>query len=233
MLAALFLLTLCFSVPHRVRSESIGWYFKPAKDNVQPQCCPEASGFAKENGAIYLGNPDEKKIYLTFDAGYENGNVEKILNVLKEQNVPGAFFILPQIAKENTELVKRMKDEGHLVCNHTKSHRNMSGVTDFETFKAELCGLEDVVREKCGFEVDKYYRPPEGTFSPKLNLEMANRTRIQDGFLEVSHMDRLGRKQTNAARQGSFSLWNHACITAASHCFTRRQAQTPQLSKAL
>ena len=76
MLAALFLLTLCFSVPHRVRSESIGWYFKPAKDNVQPQCCPEASGFAKENGAIYLGNPDEKKIYLTFDAGYENGNVE-------------------------------------------------------------------------------------------------------------------------------------------------------------
>ncbi len=188
MLAALFLLTLCFSVPHRVRSESIGWYFKPAKDNVQPQCCPEASGFAKENGAIYLGNPDEKKIYLTFDAGYENGNVEKILNVLKEQNVPGAFFILPQIAKENTGLVKRMKDEGHLVCNHTKSHRNMSGVTDFETFKAELCGLEDIVREKCGFEVDKYYRPPEGTFS-KLNLEMANKLGYKTVFWSLAYAD--------------------------------------------
>ena len=113
---------LCFSLS-AAAATSYSWYFKPASGHAVPEVIPEASSFIGNHAVIYLGSPEEKRVYLTFDAGYENGNVEKILNVLKEKNVPGAFFILPQLARENTALVLRMHDEGHLVCNHTKTHR--------------------------------------------------------------------------------------------------------------
>ena len=73
-------------------------------------------------------------IYLTFDAGYENGNIEKILDTMKKHNVNGAFFILENLITRNTDLVKRMSAEGHTVCNHTARHRDMT--------KAELVKVE-------------------------------------------------------------------------------------------
>lgn len=121
---------------------SFSWYFKPSGNHEQPEVTPEAKSFIDKYDTIYLGDEKSNKIYLTFDAGYENGNVEKILDVLKEKNVQGAFFILPHLVECNTDLVIRMKNEGHLVCNHTLSHKNMSKVTDFENFSSELTDLE-------------------------------------------------------------------------------------------
>ena len=74
----------------------------------------------------------DKVLYLTFDAGYENGNVERILDVLHEESVPGAFFLLDNIIIKNTDLVKRMASEGHLVCNHTKNHKDLTKCTSDE-----------------------------------------------------------------------------------------------------
>ncbi len=186
-------LTLCFSVPH-LKSKAQNWYFKPASDEKQPICCPEQAVFAKENGCIFLGNADEKRIYLTFDAGYENGNVEKILDVLKAENVPGAFFVLPQIIRENTYLIQRMKSEGHLICNHSRFHRNMSKVTDFEKFKEELLSAEQVLFDVTGYEMDKFYRPPEGAFSRE-NLEFANRMGYKTVFWSLAYADWDDKKQ--------------------------------------
>ena len=185
-LTALVLSPVCFA-------QSYSWYFKPTKDFSQPQCIPEAS-FVDKYNTIYLGHPEKKKVYLTFDAGYENGNVEKILNILKKQEVPAAFFVLPQIVKEHTDLIERMHEEGHLVCNHTKTHRNMSKVTDFETFKAELCGAEEVFREATGREMDKFYRPPEGSFSEQ-NLEFADKLGYTTVFWSLAYADWDDAKQ--------------------------------------
>lgn len=175
-------------------AQEYSWYFKPASGHAVPEVIPEAAGFIGKHAVIYLGSPEEKRVYLTFDAGYENGNVEKILDVLKEKNVPGAFFILPQLAKENTELVRRMRDEGHLICNHTKTHRNMSKITDFETFRSELCAAEDILREHTGLEMDKFYRPPEGRFSEQ-NLEFADRLGYTTVFWSLAYADWDNNKQ--------------------------------------
>ena len=180
-------------------TESYSWYFKPAIDHAIPEVIPEASGFIGNHAVIYLGSPEEKRVYLTFDAGYENGNVEKILDVLKEKNAPGAFFILPQLAKENTDLVRRMREEGHLICNHTKTHRNMSKITDFETFAAELQAAEDILLEYTGLEMDKFYRPPEGRFS-ELNLEFADRLGYTTVFWSLAYADWDNEKQLAPAR---------------------------------
>ena len=80
---------------------------------------------------------EKKVLYITFDCGYENGNVERILDTLKSENVCAAFFLLDNIIQKNTDLVTRMAEEGHLVCNHTKNHKNLCGET-YENIKKDI-----------------------------------------------------------------------------------------------
>lgn len=171
------------------------WYFKPAKDGVQPEIIPEASAYINNYKTIYMGDASSKKIYLTFDAGYENGNVEKILDVLKEKNVKGAFFVLPQLSKNNVDLLKRMKAEGHLVCNHTNTHRDMSK-TDKDTFTNELINAEKTFYDATGFKMDKFYRPPEGRFNEQ-NLKWAQELGYTTVFWSLAYADWDNEKQMN------------------------------------
>ena len=123
--------------------------------------------YEKDYGGFYIDdNADEnnKVINLTFDAGYENGNVEKILDILKTESVPAAFFLLDNIIIKNTNLVTRMEEEGHLVCNHTKNHKNLSFASENEISR-DLEALEMIYEEKCGKEMSKYFRFPEGNYS--------------------------------------------------------------------
>lgn len=162
------------------------WYCRHLSNGEIPPCPAEMS-FISEHGGIYLGDTDEKVIYLTFDAGYENGNIEKILNTMKEKEVTGAFFVLENIAKQNAELLRRMADEGHLICNHTARHKNMANVTDASEFKAEL----DALNEACdavGVKCAPFYRPPEGSFS-KRNLEVARELGYTTVFWSFAYAD--------------------------------------------
>ena len=103
------LAVFCGGVPAAAygSTEKIMWYYRPTKDHSRPTVL-DGSGMPDEYGALYLGAEDEKKIYLTFDAGYGNENVESILNTLKKHNATAAFFILPGIIKNSPELVMRM-----------------------------------------------------------------------------------------------------------------------------
>ena len=79
-----------------------------------------------EYNAYYAKDTDEKIIYLTFDAGYENGNTAPILDALKKHQTPATFFVVGTYVKENPDLIMRMKEEGHIVGNHTYHHKDMS-----------------------------------------------------------------------------------------------------------
>ncbi len=166
MLICCFLLILAISLG---ATNEIGWYFKKNNEHKQP-CLDKNLEFINNYNCYYLDKSHgddnaEKVIYLTFDAGYENGNIERILDILKEKNVHGAFFVLGHLIKSNTELVKRMREEGHLVCNHTYSHKNMAKVTDSAEFINELNKLEELYSNEIGDTMQKFYRPPEGCFS--------------------------------------------------------------------
>lgn len=158
-------MVLIFSLAISSSAECKSWYIK--RNGTKPPSPPPDIELIRENDGFYINDTleeGEKKIYLTFDAGYENGNLEKILDVLKAENVPAAFFILDNLIVKNTDLVIRMADEGHLVCNHTKRHKNLSNATDDEII-ADLTALEELYKEKTGREMDKYFRFPEGKYS--------------------------------------------------------------------
>ena len=145
--------------------ECLSWFLKRNR-NASP-CFPSEAEKIRELGAIYIdekADDNNKRIYLTFDAGYENGNIEKLLDILKSENIPAAFFLLDNIILKNTDLVIRMADEGHLVCNHTKNHRNLSRASDME-IENDLKALETIYEEKTGREMAKFFRFPRGEYS--------------------------------------------------------------------
>lgn len=138
--------------------------------------------------AAYLGNTGEKVIYLTFDAGYENGCTGKVLDALKKHNAPAAFFLVGHYIQENPDLVRRMVAEGHTVGNHTMRHPDMSKISEKTAFSKELSELEALYRETVGSEMPKYYRPPQGCYSQE-NLEMAQELGYKTVFWSLAYVD--------------------------------------------
>ena len=138
--------------------------------------------------AAYLGDPSQKVLYLTFDAGYENGSTEKILDILKEQQVSAAFFLVGNYIEKNADLVRRMEAEGHIVGNHTMHHKDMSKLTDEAAFAKELQDLEALYQETVGKPMPKYYRPPQGIYSQD-NLRLAQKLGYRTVFWSLAYVD--------------------------------------------
>ena len=142
----------------------------------------------KRYDAAYIGDTGEKVLYLTFDAGYENGCTEKILDTLKKHQVSAAFFLVGNYIQRNADLVRRMVEEGHTVGNHTMHHYDMSKISDKETFAKELRDLEALYKETTGQELTKYYRPPQGIYSED-NLKMAQELGYKTVFWSLAYVD--------------------------------------------
>ena len=138
--------------------------------------------------AAYLGDTTQPVIYLTFDAGYENGCTEQILDTLKKHQVPASFFLVGNYIEKNADLVRRMADEGHIVGNHTMHHPDMSKISDPAAFQKELEELENLYRDTTGREMPKYYRPPQGTYSRE-NLETAKSLGYKTVFWSLAYVD--------------------------------------------
>lgn len=138
--------------------------------------------------AAYLGNPQEKVLYLTFDAGYENGCTEPILDALKKHNAPAVFFLVGSYIRQHPDLVRRMVAEGHTVGNHTMHHYDMSKISDPAVFQKELGDVETLYQEAIGEPMKKYYRPPQGIYSEE-NLRQAKELGYKTVFWSLAYVD--------------------------------------------
>ena len=138
--------------------------------------------------AVYMGDPGEKKLFLTFDAGYENGCTAQILDTLKEHQVPAAFFLVGNYLEKEPDLVRRMVGEGHIVGNHTMHHPDMSKIADPQAFAKELSELEVLYEELVGHAMPKYYRPPQGCYS-EANLKQAKALGYKTVFWSLAYVD--------------------------------------------
>ena len=148
----------------------------------------------RQYDAAYLGDTREKVLYLTFDAGYENGCTEQVLDTLKKHQVSAAFFLVGNYIERNADLVRRTVEEGHIVGNHTMHHYDMSKLSQKETFSRELTDLEELFRQTTGKELPKFYRPPQGVYSQE-NLKMAKELGYKTVFWSLAYVDWLNDKQ--------------------------------------
>lgn len=162
----------------------------------RPQFTQEQTEAMDKYGCIYMGSDEEKYLYLTFDEGYENGQSEKILNVLKDKNVTAAFFITGDYFKGETALVDRMVYEGHTVGNHTMNHPCIPSLETKEKMEEELLSLDRAFYERYNRHM-KYFRPPEGAYC-NLSLAVAQNLGYTHVFWSFAYDDWYRDKQRGA-----------------------------------
>jgi len=147
-----------------------GWWFERKADHSQSTAWGYDTKYKfEQNNTFYVDKTvrdDDKVIYLTFDCGYENGYTDEILDTLKKHNAKAVFFVTQTYIRDATDLVLRMKEEGHLVGNHTVTHPNLAKCTTEKVVK-ELTDCANYMKEKTGYSMDPFMRPPEGAYSEK------------------------------------------------------------------
>ena len=136
---------------------------KRGENHERPDLGKKNMELFNKYGVLAIGNENSKNIYITFDLGYEAGYTESILDTLKSNNVKATFFITAHYLNTNTDLVKQMIEEGHIVGNHTVNHKVLPDISEKELEK-EIMDLHTILYEKTGYEM-KYIRPPKGEYS--------------------------------------------------------------------
>lgn len=153
-----------------------------------PPVANASQEYLRNFDALYVGDTNKKEIYITFDAGFENGNTERILDALKKHGVKATFFLVGNYFETQPKLVKRMAEEGHTIGNHTYSHPDMSKIGDIQSFQTELQKNEALYRDVLGSEMPKLYRPPQGKFCEE-NLKMAQQLWYSTVFWSLAYVD--------------------------------------------
>lgn len=154
----------------------------------QPPVANATAEYLAQFGGVYCMPSEEKTLYITFDAGFENGNTEKILDALQKHNVKATFFLVGNYFETQPDLVRRMVQEGHTVGNHTYSHPDMSKIADKESFRQELEKNEDLYQQVVGEKMPKLYRPPQGKFCES-NLKLAQELGYRTVFWSLAYVD--------------------------------------------
>ena len=168
-------------------AQTENWGLGFGEKGTQPTGNESAESLKKYN-AHYVGGSEDKVIYLTFDAGFENGNTEPILDALKKHNAKGTFFVVGHYLETAPELIKRMVEEGHTVGNHTYHHPDMSKISDKAAFTKEMQDVETLYKEITGESMKPYYRPPQGKYSTS-NMEMAKELGYHTFFWSLAYVD--------------------------------------------
>jgi len=169
-------------------NEKVEWSFKRQLGNIQSGTYEPFK--INDYNAYYL-NPhvteEDKVIYLTFDCGYENGFTPTILDTLKKHGIKAMFFITKHFLRDKPEYVTRMKEEGHMVGNHTQNHPSLPTLS-MDKLKDEVLGLEDLMLEQTGYTLDFYLRPPMGEYS-KRTLKVLQDLGYRTIFWSIAYVD--------------------------------------------
>lgn len=181
------------SVGYNDRKE---WWFKRNSLHEPPSAQQDIA--VRQYDGHYLGDTDRKVIYLTFDEGYENGYSEKILDILKEKEVQAAFFVTKSYIEANSDLIRRMVEEGHIVGNHSVTHRDFTTLSD-EEIKEELEECAAAFSEATGKQMPPFFRPPEGVYSIR-TLEKTQEAGYHTIFWSYAYMDWDTKNQPGKAK---------------------------------
>jgi peptidoglycan-N-acetylmuramic acid deacetylase len=190
--AFLYVFVLVLLCIPNVSAKTYGWGFKRNDNHVTPDIGIYANEI-KNTSSYYVGSISERVVYLTFDAGYDNGVLGKILDVLHEKNVKSTFFVTGDFVEREKELLLRIVYEDHIVGNHTWSHKYITKLS-FEELDREVKKVETAYSELTMRQMFKLFRPPAGEFDRKslLNVQKLGYTTV---FWSLAYKDWETRNQ--------------------------------------
>lgn len=154
--------------------------------------------------------PSEKLIALTFDDGPWPGQTNKILDILKHEGVHATFFMQGGRVKKSPGLAKRVADEGHLIGNHTLSHKLLTKEKPKEV-RRQIVGGAKVIRSASGVQ-PVWFRPPYGAINSDV-WKQTRKLRLKVALWDVDTRDwsrpgtkKIIRTAEKNAKSGSIIL---------------------------
>lgn len=187
-----------------------GFGVKKNTNNTQPDI-GFYKGIIEENNGIYVGSKDSKRVYLTFDCGYENGYTERVLDVLENHGITAVFFITGHYIDSASKIVLRMKEDGHVIGNHSNKHKDITTLTETE-IKNEINELEEKYKKLTNSNLDPFYRPPEGKFDSK-SLSVVRKMGYTTLFWSLAYQDWNHQNSTDfVMKEVSKNIHNGAII---------------------
>ena len=167
-------------------NQSRDWYFVRNTNNQPPRGRQSAESL-RPFDAFFIGDTTKPRVFLTFDAGYERGFTYTILDTLRDHDVHAAFFLTESYIRHNPELTQRKIDEGHLIANHSVTHRAMPRLTDAQNAD-EILRTSATLKELTGHTMSPFFRPPEGVYSER-TMAITQYHGYFTVFWSFAHMD--------------------------------------------
>ena len=177
-------------------AQSTGWGLSFQEEGKRPAGNASIDDL-KQYNAYYASDTDQKIIYLTFDAGYENGNTPAILDALKKHQAPATpavFFVVGNFIKDNPDLIRRILADDHIIGNHTMTHPDLPQISSMDAFQKELQDVEELYTSLTGEAMTKFYRPPRGIYNTE-NLSMAKELGYSTFFWSLAYVDWIQDQQ--------------------------------------
>lgn len=174
-------------------AQSTGWGLSFQEEGKRPAGNASIDDL-KQYNAYYASDTDQKIIYLTFDAGYENGNTPAILDALKKHQAPAVFFVVGNFIKDNPDLIRRILADDHIIGNHTMTHPDLPQISSMDAFQKELQDVEELYTSLTGEAMAKFYRPPRGIYNTE-NLSMAKELGYSTFFWSLAYVDWIQDQQ--------------------------------------
>lgn len=160
------------------------------KNNQVPDFPGDVKQLQPNQKAAWVGTG--KKVYLTFDTGGEMGESDKLLDILRENEVKVTFFLVGYNVKQHKDFAKKVSDEGHLIGNHTMTHKDMTTMDD-AAVKKELNDFSVLLEEATGKPPAPLFRFPYGKYSMHL-LDMVSEMGYTSVFWSTAMRDWEPRK---------------------------------------
>ena len=139
-------------------SDVVSWGLSHYGNEITPTVSEVGAKLLQEYNGMYVGDTSQKQVYFTFDLGYEAGYTAAVLDILKEYQIKGVFFLCGNYMKQ-TDLISRMQNEGHQIGNHTNKHRDLPSLNE-EGIRRDITDLQLPTTAK-------FFRPPQGRFDAK------------------------------------------------------------------
>ena len=160
-------------------SPVVNWGLGGFGNDRVPTAPAEGVRLLREYNGLYHVPTTERRVYLTFDLGYEPGFTHEVLDILRENDLKAVFFLCGGYLEEG-ELINRMITEGHTIGNHTDRHRDLpkldkSGIVD------DIMTLQREFTAKYPHAAaPAFFRPPQGRIDEK-TMQVAH----ENGFRTV------------------------------------------------
>jgi peptidoglycan-N-acetylglucosamine deacetylase len=168
---------------------------------------------------ICRGAGPKKRVALTFDDGPDPRSTPQLLELLRSEKIPAAFFCIGKKVEACPEVAGQIVRDGHLLENHSYAHSNFTNFYATARLERELAQAQAVIQKTSG-TVPAYFRPPVGLSNPntfraakRLNLQVIGWT-IRSLDTVIADPRKIVARITRGLRPGAIILLHDGNIPA-------------------